>query len=190
MHYHSVVQKNKKRWTNLLRRSWECQGQRKGCSETSEIYRNHPDEPINFPHRSCPFRLQCHEILDMIEKAWCRVLRDDLEVCGIRYRFKKRYYNLTLLRQKIEKVQRCRKFRKNRKVWKPGKGRSELSQGKHTSSSHWKDAVVMGPITGRSWRQLFRKIPTSTWRWWTYVGSLSHFFFFILMKRWILRSIT
>ncbi|MCL4421146.1 MAG: hypothetical protein M1477_05600 [Candidatus Thermoplasmatota archaeon] len=26
----------------------------------------------------------------MIEKAWCRVLRDDLEVCGIRYRLKKK----------------------------------------------------------------------------------------------------
>jgi hypothetical protein len=25
----------------------------------------------------------------MIEKAWCRVLRDDLEVCGIRHRLKK-----------------------------------------------------------------------------------------------------
>lgn len=29
--------------------------------------------------------------------------------------FKKRYYNLTLLRQNIEKVQRCRKFRKKPK---------------------------------------------------------------------------
>ena len=63
-----------------------------------------PDKPTSFPidnlHFGCiamrlmQSDLSSNEILDMIEKVWYRVLRDDLEVCGIWYRFKKRYYSL------------------------------------------------------------------------------------------------
>ena len=90
----------------------------------------------------------------MIEKAWCRVLRDDLEMCRIRHRLKKRYYNLTLLRQKIEKVQRCRKFRKKPKSVKTKERKIRTLSGE----THLKFALKRCRCHGADNRQILKAI--------------------------------